>query len=107
MRKQPSTGKSRLQQPAEEPGRPHAMHKKKTTVGDVDLQIMEVIRDIRDQTREKDTAVEERRSFTGLKEEAFCRMVGETLERLSPARRGDAKVRVTQVLYEEEFSAPQ
>ena len=95
----------RLQQPVEEPHRPHAKRKKRTTVDDVDLQIMEVIRDIRHQTREKDTAVEERRSFTGLKEEAFCRMVGEMLERLSPVHRGAAKVRIMQVLYEEEFPA--
>ena len=51
------------------------MHKKKTTVGDVDLQIMEVIRDIQYQAREKYTTVEEGRSFTGLKEEAFCRIL--------------------------------
>ena len=83
LRKQPSKGKPRLQQPVEEPRRPHAKRKKRTTVDDVDIQIMEVIRDIRHQTKEKDTAVEERRSFTDLEEEAFCRMVGETLETLS------------------------
>lgn len=113
LQPQPATKKGKSPRPdrvgqAAVAQRPAARKRKRSSApDDVELEIVQVLKDI--SAQRKSTEQEGNGSITALattkvlQEEAFCRMVGETLQRFSPQESAVAKLRIHQVLLDVEF----